>query len=191
MDVFKLTTTNEVAAISNEKLNNIVASLMWEKNDDLDLMVFYKTKEGDEGSVYSGDIPGGDFGNLDEFPYISCGDGGVDDESETVLSYEKMYMKDLSSFEEIFFVVTNYSDLVLKKQINFNEYKGVMKIAPKYADTDIQKRYVLRLSSEEKGDVLVLGSISAEDGFLLVKNINKVLTLEQFSEIPGTKNFKR
>jgi len=185
---FKLSTIGEVASMYSSDLKSIKTSLIWSKDDDLDLMVFYKTKEGGEGSVYSGDIPGGDFGELDSFPFISCGDSGVDDESDEVVSYEKVYFNDLSSFEKIYFVVTNYAELILKKQINFNEYGGLLKISPTYSDLEKKDRYTMKLSSEERGDLLVLGKLDIGESIILIKNMNKVMTFKEFKEkIPGSK----
>ena len=188
MNHFKLSTIGEVASMYSSDLKSIKTSLIWSKDDDLDLMVFYKTKEGGEGSVYSGDIPGGDFGELDSFPFISCGDSGVDDESDEVVSYEKVYFNDLSSFEKIYFVVTNYAELILKKQINFNEYGGLLKISPTYSDLEKKDRYTMKLSSEERGDLLVLGKLDIGESIILIKNMNKVMTFKEFKEkIPGSK----
>lgn len=190
LNVYKLNTVGEIAPIYSEELKHIQASLMWLKDDDLDLMIFYKTKEGDEGAIYSGNIPGGDFGDLKEFPFIACGDGGVDDDHEDLISYEKMYLNDLTPYSKLYFVITNYAELVLKRKINFKEYQGSLKIHPKYRDVR-EDRFVLNLNSEEVGDLLVLGEIEVGESILMLKNINQVMTFEEFKKtIPGTDKIK-
>lgn len=190
VNTFKLNNIGEIAPIDTTILNNLKLSLMWSKDDDLDLMIFYKTKEGVTGSVYSENIPGGDYGNLDKFPFISCGESGLDDSSEDILSYEKMYINDFYPFEKIFIVVTNYADLVLKKQINFNEYQAVLKISPSYS-SDKKNVYLIRVNSEEKGDFLVIGEVDVSESILMLKNNNQVMTFEELVKtIPGTNKLK-
>jgi len=190
MNTFKLNNIGEIAPIYTDILNNIKLSLMWSKDDDLDLMIFYKTKEGETGSVYSENIPGGDYGDLDKFPYISCGESGFDDDSEDIISYEKMYINDFSPFEKIFLVVTNYAELVLKKQIKFNEYQAVLKISPSYS-SDKKNAYLIKVSSEERGDFLVVGEIEVSENMLMLKNTNHVMTFEELLKtIPGTNKLK-
>ena len=53
-------------------------SLIWTSAVDLDLMAFYKTKDGRTGGVYSNNYAGGSLGDLNQFPFIQlAGDEGV------------------------------------------------------------------------------------------------------------------
>jgi len=171
----------------SEDLKSIKASLIWLKEDDLNLMVFYQTKKGETGSVYSPNIPGGNFGDLEEFPHIACGESGIDDEPSEVVFYDKININKLAPFSKVYFVATDYAKLVLKKQINFNEYQGTLKLNPRY-NVQREDRYTIRLTSEEKGDFLVIGEIEIGESIYMLKNINKAMTLEEFREkIPGAK----
>lgn len=188
MNVYQLSTIGEIAPIYTEGLKHIQASLLWKKDDDLDIMLFYKTKKGDSGAVYSGDIPGGDFGELQEFPFIACGDSGVDEVDS--VSYEKIYINNISPYAKIYFVITNYAELVLKNKINFSEYKGILKLSPRYSE-NTKDRFTLKVSSEEKGDFLVLGEMEVQESVLMLKNINKVMTFEELKKtIPGADKIK-
>lgn len=190
MNTFKLNNIGEIAPIYTDALNSLNISLMWSKDDDLDLMIFYKTKDGSMGSVYSENIPGGSFGDLDEFPFISCGESGLDDSSEDNISYEKMSISDFSQFDKIFFVVTNYAEIILKKDIKFNEYQAVLKISPRYS-SDKKNAYLIKVTSEERGDFLVIGEIEVSDSILMLKNTNQVMTFEELVRtIPGTNKLK-
>ncbi len=58
----------------------LVIVLSWTKDVDLDLLAFYKTKDGRTGGVVSDNFPGGNLGNLNEFPFIQLsGDAGVNE----------------------------------------------------------------------------------------------------------------
>jgi len=189
MDIFKLNTINEIAPIHTDGLKSIGSSLMWLKDDDLDLMLFYKTKEGEEGVVYSEDLPGGDGGELSAFPHIACSEGGVDDSDGDMVSFEKMELNELSPYDKVYFVATNYAELVLKKQINFNDYKAILKISPRYQVIQEDPRFILKLTSEDIGSFLVIGEIEVGEATLILKNLNKVMTLEELKEkIPGAKH---
>ena len=53
-------------------------SLIWTSAVDLDLMAFYKTKDGRTGGVYSDNYAGGSLGDLNAFPFLQLsGDEGV------------------------------------------------------------------------------------------------------------------
>ena len=181
VEVFRVGSGGELAPILSEGLEGLKASLMWHKDSDLDLIILYKTKEGNTGSVSSDNI-----GSSQESPYIVHEGGGVE-EDETV-SYEKVFLKDLSNYTDVYFVATNFSDLALKRPINFNEYKGVLKVSSIFSHLD-KKRYLLDISSEEQGDYLVLGKIEVGSDVLMLKNLNQVMTSEEFREkIPGAEN---
>ena len=45
-------------------------SLIWTSPVDLDLMAFYKTKDGRVGGVYSDNYAGGSLGDLNSFPVM-------------------------------------------------------------------------------------------------------------------------
>ena len=56
----------------------INVSLVWNAAVDLDLMAFYRTRDGRTGGIYSDNYQGGSLGALDAFPYIQLsGDAGV------------------------------------------------------------------------------------------------------------------
>jgi hypothetical protein len=190
MNTYKLNNIGEIAPIYTDILNSVNLSLMWSKDDDLDLMVFYKTKDGITGSVYSENIPGGFYGDLDKFPFISCGESGLDDSSDDIISYEKISISDFSQLGKLFFVVTNYAEIVLKKNIKFSDYQAVLKISPSYS-SDKKNVYLIKANSEEKGDFLVVCEIEVSESTLMLKNTNQVMTFEELVKtIPGTNKLK-
>jgi hypothetical protein len=46
-----------------------MVSLKWTAAVDLDLMAFYKTKDGRTARVFSDNYPGGDLGSLKQFSF--------------------------------------------------------------------------------------------------------------------------
>ena len=150
-------------------------------------MVFYKAKNGDTGAIYSVEIPGGNEGNLDNFPHIALGENGLTESEE---SFEKINLGDLSSFEELYFVVCNYGESSLGNKIDYNEFKGNLVITSNYSDVSLDNTYLLNLSSEEKKDVLILAKLEICDNRYMLENMNKVMTFDNFREtIPGATNF--
>ena len=58
--------------------NQLKVSLVWTSAVDLDLMAFYKTRDGRIGGVYSDNYNGGTLGELNAFPFMELsGDEGV------------------------------------------------------------------------------------------------------------------
>lgn len=181
MNIVTLNTVNEVAPIYTAELKYLKASLMWSKEDSLDLTLLYKTKKGSYGVVSSEET-----GELDSFPFIAHDGGGVEEEDPSI-SYETLYLKDLSSFDEVSFIITNFSKLNMKKKINFNSYKSILKLSAKYGDVDKESRFILNLNSEVEGDYLVLGKVTIQEGQFLLKNINEVMSSKAFEEnVPGS-----
>lgn len=193
MQVFNLSAIGEEALLPATDLNVLYTSLYWEKEDNLDLMIFYKTLDGKVGYVNSSKLPKGNEGNFKEFPFIKYMGGGLlKDKEKTPLLYDKSEISGLDKYQEIYFVVTNFAEFSLKRKINFNSYRGFLKLKPEYPNKYCDKRFVVKLSAEESGDFLFLAKIRMENENYFVKNINSVMTFDYFKEnIPGAYNFKR
>jgi uncharacterized protein involved in tellurium resistance len=75
-------------------VKQLMVSLKWSANVDLDLMAFYKSKDNQVGGVFSDNYAGGSMGNLNSFPYIQLsGDAGVGatgGENEEILRITKL-----------------------------------------------------------------------------------------------------
>ncbi len=75
-------------------VKQLLVTLKWTADVDLDLMAFYETKDGKKGGVFSNLYPGGSLGSLNTFPYIELsGDEGVDakgGDNEEVLRITKL-----------------------------------------------------------------------------------------------------
>ena len=59
-------------------VKQMLVSLNWTTAVDLDLMAFYKAKDGRVGAIYSSNYAGGSMGDLNAFPFIQLSeDAGV------------------------------------------------------------------------------------------------------------------
>jgi len=87
----------------------IKVSLIWTSPVDLDLMAFYKTKDGKVGGIYSDNYEGGTLGNLNQFPFIQLsGDEGVG--AAGGQNREEMRIVKLDDFEELYICALNFTD---------------------------------------------------------------------------------
>ncbi|MFH1464301.1 MAG: stress response protein [Pseudomonadota bacterium] len=155
-------------------------SLIWTSAVDLDLMAFYKTKDGRVGGVYSDNYAGGSMGDLNAFPWAQLsGDAGVGakgGDNEEVLLVSK-----LDDFEELFICALNFTDASAGTNKVFADYDARVEVV-----TDRGEKHVIKLDSRQQGSVAVIAKFSA--GFLgaQILNDSSVLTFDQFkSTVPG------
>ena len=162
-------------------VKQLMVTLKWSTSVDLDLMAFYKTKDGKTGAVYSDNYPGGVMGSLNSFPFIQLsGDAGVGakgGDNEEVLRITK-----LDDMAEVHIVTLNYTDASSKKDVAFNSYDGGIVIMD-----DKGESIAVPLNSAEKGHIAVIAKIdnSSPMGAKLI-NENRIMDLGSFaSDIPG------
>lgn len=162
-------------------VKQLMVTLKWTTSVDLDLMVFYKTKDGKTGGVFSDNYPGGSMGALNAFPFIQLsGDAGVGakgGENEEVVRITK-----LDDMAEVYIVTLNYTDASAKKDVAFNAYDGGIVIMD-----DKGESVGVPLNSSEKGHVAIIAKIdnTSPMGAKLI-NENRIMDLGTFaSTIPG------
>lgn len=165
----------------NEKLQ---IEMVWSTETDLDLCVFWKTKDGQEGGVFSNEYRqnNDDMGTLDKFPFIKhFGDekaprpGGE--------SNEQIRVKSIDTLSELFIVVVNYDAAIDNKNVTFNEHKGRVEIT-----TDTGDNFEVPVDDERSGHVYIVCKIENGDAGKKAINKGEVITLGQaFQQIPGFK----
>ncbi|ELR98779.1 hypothetical protein [Gloeocapsa sp. PCC 73106] len=162
-------------------LKELTVTLKWSASVDLDLMAFYKAKDGRTGAVVSDNYPGGNLGNLNEFPYIQLsGDEGVGatgGDNEEVLMISR-----LDDLAEVYVCTINYTDAIAKKDSSFSKHDGGIIVMDEQGET-----IGVPLNSEKGGQVAVIARIDNTNpiGAKLI-NENRIITLEEFaSTIPG------
>jgi len=174
--LINLNTIEENAPIYSESISSIKASLIWlDQDTELDLTLFYKTKDSEEGFV-SSDSDTSDCS-------ITYVDGGVE-ETDSSVCYEKFNITDTAKFESIYFIVSNYSDVVLNRDTKFKDYTAILKLSVQGSDTDL--RITTKLSCEDPGKFLLVGKLYRDEGTLRFTNINKVMSQGSLkSDVPG------
>lgn len=165
----------------NEKLQ---IEMVWSTETDLDLCVFFKTKEGKEGGVFSNEYRQNmdDMGTLDTFPFIKhSGDEKIPRPGGE--SNEQIKVKSIDTLSELFIVVVNYDAAIDNKNVTFNEHKGRIEIT-----TDTGDNFEVPVDDERNGHVYVVCKIENSDTGKIAINKGEVITLGQaFSQIPGFK----
>ncbi len=160
--------------------------LQWRSAVDLDLMAFYKTKDGRSGGIYSTNYAGGSLGDLNSFPFIELsGDAGVGasgGSNEEVLRIAK-----LDDMAEVYICALNFTDASSGTNSTFSRYDGRVELLD-----DSGKSHIVPLNASDKGMVAVIAKIDNSD-FMGAKLINQndVINLNQFlSTMPGASGFK-
>ncbi len=158
----------------------IKVSLVWTSAVDLDLMAFYKTKDGRSGGVYSDNYAGGSMGDLNAFPFMQLsGDAGVGATGGD--NQEDMLVAKLDDFDELFICAVNFTDASAGTNKVFADYDARVEVV-----TDRGEKHTINLDSRSQGSVAVLAKFSA--GFLgsQLLNDSQVMSFEEFkSTVPG------
>ncbi len=160
-------------------------SLLWTSAVDLDLMAFYKTKDGRTGGIYSDNYAGGSLGNLNQFPFIQLsGDEGVGAAGGD--NREELRIGKLDDFEELYICALNFTDASSGADKVFANYDARVQVA-----TDRGEAHTVRLDSSRPGSVAVICKFAG--GFISQSLINdsEVMSLEEFrAKIPGAADLK-
>ena len=123
----KITLRRKQVETITPSFKKMVVQLDWQSDVDLDLMVFYKAKNGDTGGVFSTLLGvDGSGGSLENFPFIEhSGDvvGGNSDEKQ-----ESIKISALDNMAQVYVVVLNYEDAADNKTANFGQYGGQVSI---------------------------------------------------------------
>jgi len=164
-------------------VKQLLVQLRWTASVDLDLMAFYKAKDGSVGSVFSSQYPGGSMGDLNSPPFIMLDQdaavGGTSGDHCETLRITK-----LDHIAELFIVALNYTDASAQKSVNFATYDGNVTVLQ-----DNGGALEVPLSSDTPGHVAHICSIdnSSMMGAKLI-NVNNILTLQDFvGTIPGAR----
>jgi uncharacterized protein involved in tellurium resistance len=167
----------EEAHISVEQL---MVTLSWTTDVDLDLMVFYEGSDGQIGGIFTDEIPGGDLGSLNDFPYIQhSGDEGVGaqggDNEETVR------ITKLDDMSKVHIITLNYTDAANKRDSNFADYDADVEVLD-----DKGEAVEVPLNSTTPGTVANIAEIDCGPMGAKLINKNEIYDLGTFIEkIPG------
>lgn len=162
-------------------VKQLMVQLKWTQGVDLDLMAFYKAKNGDVGGIFSDQYPGGNRGDLNAFPFIQldqdAGVGATGGDNEETIRITK-----LDDVDEVYLCALNYTDAAAGKEVSFAEYDGHVMLMD-----DSGESFGVPLDSTDKGHAVVIAKIdnSSPMGAKLI-NENSVMTLSDFfNAVPG------
>ena len=160
-------------------------SLIWTSAVDLDLMAFYKTKDGKVGGVYSDNYSGGNLGDLNRFPFMQLsGDAGVGASGGD--NIEDMRITNLDQIQELYIVAVNFTDASSGAKSNFSRYDAKVDVV-----TDKGEKHTIRLDSSVPGSVAVLCKFSSNFMGAQLANDSSVMDFESFKRtIPGANQLK-
>ncbi len=165
----------------NEKLQ---IEMIWSSETDLDLCLFWKTKEGQEGGVFSNEYNQNmdDLGSLDKFPFIKhSGDAKVPRPGGE--ENEEIKVKNIDALSELYVVVVNYDAVIAGKNVTFSEHSGRVEIT-----TDTGDNFEVPIDDARAGHIYVVCKIENTDAGKKAINKGDVMSLgTAFSQIPGFK----
>ncbi len=178
--------TTKGSHVSISAFNNLTVELVWTTAVDLDLVVFYKTRDGHSGGVYSEHYSGGTRGNLAKAPFIElsadAGLGASGGDNREVLKIAR-----LDHFEQLCVCALNYTGA------SSNDGAGVWKDydARVEVKTDGGQAFRVVLDSAQPGPVAMICKLLPT--FLGSDLVNKsqIMTLEALRQAaPGASAFE-
>lgn len=160
-------------------------SLIWTSAVDLDLMAFYKTKDGKAGGVFSDNYAGGSLGDLNNLPYIQLsGDEGIGAAGGD--NREELRVTKLDHLEELYICALNFTDASSGTNKVFSNYDARVEVV-----TDRGESHVVKLDSNNPGPVAVLCKFNSSFMGASINNDSEVMSFERFkTEVPGANALK-
>lgn len=167
-------------------IRQLMVTLSWTASVDLDLMAFYRTKDGQVGGVFSDNYAGGSMGNLNAFPFIQlsedAGVGARGGANEEVLRITK-----LDHIQELYICALNFTDASQNRSAPFNQYDGHVVVT-----NDKGESIGVPLDSSQPGTVAIIAKVDNQ-GFMGAKliNENRIVDMSTFqATIPAANRLK-
>ncbi|WP_455074608.1 hypothetical protein [Prevotella fusca] len=155
---------------------------IWSSLTDFDLCVFFKTKNGEVGGVFSNEYRGkrSDLGALDKFPFmLHLGDHKVPKAGEE--KQEQVNVASLDEIDQAYVCIVNYDAIMDQRDVTYAEEAGRVEL-----QSDSGDYLEVLADSTDEGHVYCVCSIKNNDGEYALKNESRVMDLgTAFDEIPG------
>lgn len=156
--------------------------LLWKSKTDLDLCLFFKTKSGEVGGVFSDGFRNNkaDLGSETTFPFM-LHKGDLPEPGDGDDSVEKIFVYNMDQIEEAYVCVINYSAAIEGNSVSFAEYKGDVQL-----QSDSGDFLEVNVDDSTNGDVYWVCTIKNNAGNFALCEEGKVLDLSgAFDAIPG------
>jgi len=162
-------------------VKQMLVSLNWTTAVDLDLMAFYKAKDGRVGAIYSSNYAGGSMGDLNAFPFIQLSeDAGVG--AKGGKNQETIRVTKLDDIAELYICTINFTEAYKNKNTSFSNYDAHVMVMDDKGDS-----VAVPLNSGDPGTVAVIAKID-NSSFMGAKmiNLNQIMDIPSFqAAIPG------
>lgn len=157
--------------------NQIHANLYCEEPIDLDLALFYQTKDNQYNGICSMEYTGKKEteGCLEQFPYIKY----MHDYDFNCL--EKIIISSLQDMNSIYICAIDYSSAINGEGTDFSSMGGRLDFV-----VNNELLHSIHMDNYKIGDVYLLCRIFLNEGRFWLEEINDVLSLEEaYNNIPG------
>jgi tellurite resistance protein TerA len=163
-------------------ISELKVQLSWTANVDLDLMAFYKCKNGDSGGVYSDMYSDHGTGSLTNFPFMQLDqDAGVGAGEGSKV--ETLTIKRFDEIAEIYLVAMNFTDASADRKSKFTQFDGIIEVS-----NEKDENFKVFLDSRKEGNVAVFARIEHSNDLMgaILHNESKVYSFSDFRKaIPG------
>ncbi len=153
-------------------------------SSDLDLCMFYHTKDGRDGGVFSSGFrqKKDDLGSLSEFPFMEH-KGDVRAGTSNPVAKEQVNVSNLNEIESTYVCVLAYDAGLNNESLGFDGCNGRVELM-----TDSGDYLEVPIDTPKEGCLYHVCTIKNNDGTNSVVNIGEVLSLaEAYDKIPGFK----
>lgn len=163
--------------------NKLKVKLFWSSSTDLDLCLFFKKKDGQNGGVFSNEYRGkrSDLGSLDKFPYIlHMGDNKEPSPGDE--ETEQINVARMDEIDEAYVVIVNYTAAIEEKDVTYAQEGGRVEL-----QSDSGDYLEVPADSTDEGPIYCVCSIKNNgDGSYTLQNEKEVMDLSTaFDKIPG------
>lgn len=156
--------------------------LLWKTKTDLDLCIFFTTKDGQAGGVFSSMFrqKKSDMGSLEEFPYMEH-TGDKAEPSEGGESVEQINIAKLDDIDTAYICIVNYGAAIEGDDVTYADEGGRVEI-----QSDSGDYLEVPADSKDEGHVYCVCSINNNNGEFALKNESRVMSLDEaYKQIPG------
>ncbi|MGE5657213.1 MAG: hypothetical protein ACM37W_11435 [Actinomycetota bacterium] len=166
---------------------NLTIALRWSAAVGLDLVAFYKTKDGRVGGIFPENYQRGYLGTLTAFPFMQLINGKSSLALNSPDSEKLLKISQLQELEEVYLCILNSTQIIHKKDRSFLDCNGGLLVT----DTEENSAAVPLFSPEKSPVILAARITNIRRTVATLVNENRSLDLATFSQtVPGASLLK-
>ena len=162
-------------------VDQLTVTLSWLGAVDLDLVAFYRTKDGATDGIFSENYLGGNLGDLHNFPYMQLSGDALESEGNQ-RSEEILQVKKLENIDQLYILALNHTDALARKNTRFTTYDVQVTVSTS------KQTFMVPLSSTTSGIIASICRIDNSNSITGPQLINegRLMDLDEFyRKIPG------